>query len=116
MTLTSSVTVAHLLNRTFAVSRPSLTGDGYGGDTVAFTAVGTVAARVSRPSAAERQVASQEGAEISHEVYLTPGADVRRGDRLTGDGQVLEVIAVIEPSKAAYLKAECREDVAAPTA
>lgn len=105
--------IGHLLNRTLTVWRPSSTADGYGGRDVTFAQVGTVAARVSRPAAAERVVADQEGVEVTLDVYLDLGADVRRGDRLIGDGQTLEVLAVTSPSKAAYLKADVRQDVPA---
>lgn len=105
--------ITHLLNRTLEVHREQSTPDGVGGRSLTYAHIGDVAARVSRPSAAERQVADQEGAEITADVYLEVDADVRRGDRLVDGTEVLEVLAVTVPSKAAYLKADCRRDVPA---
>jgi head-tail adaptor len=103
--------VAHLMNRTLTVRREVTASDGYGGQTVAYSLVGDVPARVSRPSASEREVAAREGVEITHEVYLNPEADVRRGDQLVDGDQVLEVVSVVEPSRVDYRKATCREEV-----
>jgi hypothetical protein len=41
-------------------------------------------------------------------VYLAPGADVRRGDRLQVDQLLLEVLATFGPSAPKYLRADCR--------
>lgn len=99
----------HLLNRELAVWRRAWTVDGSGGRAAAWTEVGTVRARVSQPSAAERSVGQQAGATLTHAVYLLPGAEVARGDELRGDGQVLEVHAVFEPSgTAVYRRADCQ--------
>lgn len=103
-------TIKHLLNRVLTVNRPGRVDDAYGGGTTTWTAVGAVPARVSRASADEREVADREGVRVTHDVYLDVDADVRRGDRLTGDGQVFTVVAVTFPSRKDYLKADVRED------
>lgn len=103
--------ISHLLNRTLTVSRPARVGDVYGGGGTSWAAVGTVPARVSRPAPSEREVGEREGVRVTHDVYLDVDADVARGDRLVGDGQVFEVVSVTFPSRRDYLKAECREDV-----
>jgi SPP1 family predicted phage head-tail adaptor len=101
--------IGHLLNRRLEVHRPATGGDGAGGQTVTFVAVGEVAAKVDQPSAAERTEAGQWGAEHSHDIYFLPGADVRRGDQLHGDGQVFRVLATAAPSRSVYLKAPASE-------
>lgn len=97
--------VAHLLNRTLTVWRPSLTPDGSGGFDVDFDDVGEVRAKVDQPSTLERQRADQWGSEHTHNIYLEPDAQVFRGDELRGDDQVFRVLATVEPSYAVYLKA-----------
>ncbi|WP_299542030.1 phage head closure protein [uncultured Streptomyces sp.] len=99
--------ITHLLNRQLAVWRTVTTDDGYGGQQTAHQAVGQVRAKVDQPSASERMLAQQGGVPHTHTVYLQPGADVRRGDELRGDGQVLRVLSVIAPSAPLYRRAEC---------
>lgn len=89
--------------------RRTFTADGSGGRTATWAQVGTVRARVSQPSAAERTVAAQSGAVHTHAIYLLPDADVRRGDELRGEGQRFEVHAVFEPSATVYRRADCQE-------
>ncbi len=99
----------HLLNRSLEVWRRAFVADGSGGRSATWGQVGTVRARVSQPSAAERTVAAQSGAVHTHAIYLLPDTDGRRGDELRGDGQVFEVHAVFEPSDTVYRRADCQE-------
>jgi head-tail adaptor len=106
--------IAHLLNRTLTVYREATTPDGLGGQTLGYVTVGAVPARVSRSTGTESNVAQQEGAVVTEDVYLEPGEDVRRNDFLVGDGEHFEVLHVVEPSAAdVYRKAGCRRDVPA---
>lgn len=105
--------ITHLLNRRLTVSRTGYVDDDSGGQAVTTAVVGDVAARVSRPAPAEREVAAREGVRVSHTIYLDADADVARGDILTGGGQTFEVISVVAPSVRAYLIAAAREDVPA---
>ena len=100
--------IAHLLNRTVQVLRPQTAGDGGGGQTTTWSPIAMVRARVSQPTSRERETADQHGADLTHEVYLAPGADVRRGDRLQVDQLRLEVLATFGPSAPKYLRADCR--------
>ena len=106
--------IGHLLKQTLSVHRPKTAPDGAGGHTVEFSAMGTVQAQVNQPSAEERQVAQQQGAWLSHVVHLLPGADVRRGDELSGEipsdvpaGHRLRVISTVTNSRETYLRAGC---------
>ncbi|MEV8151343.1 phage head closure protein [Streptomyces fradiae] len=99
--------ISHLLNRQLAVWRTLTTDDGAGGQTSTRVQHGTVPAKVDQPSATEQMVAMQSGSGHSHNVYLQPDAPVRRGDELRGDGQVLRVLAVVQPSTPVYAKALC---------
>lgn len=99
----------HLLNRALAVWRRTFTSDGAGGRSAVSTQVATVAARVSQPSAAERTVAAQSGAVMTHAIYVLPDVSVARGDELRGDGQVFEVHAVFEPSSDVYRRCDVQE-------
>lgn len=106
-------TVAHLLNDEVEVRRPSTTLDAGGGQAVTFVSAGTQRARLSQPSTSTRrnvdeQEADQPHAELTHRVYLLPGADVHRGDDLRhASGLVLRVVTVVEPSVPAYRRADC---------
>ncbi|MGX1133187.1 head-tail adaptor [Streptomyces glaucescens] len=101
--------IARLLNASAEVWRETRAPDGMGGWISAWAAVATVRARFSQPSAAERVVAAQNAAELSHVVYLLASADVRRGDELRRGTDVFEVLATFEPSEpGTYLRANCK--------
>ncbi|MFG2837031.1 head-tail adaptor protein [Streptomyces zaomyceticus] len=100
--------ITHLLNRTLEVWRTVSTPDGGGGYETALVRQADVLAKVDQPSASERMLAQQGGAEHTHSVYLLPGADVRRGDELRGGGQAFRAVSVVEPSAPVYRKAECQ--------
>jgi head-tail adaptor len=101
--------VGHLLNASLTVHRTVRTSDGMGGYTSVLTALGSVRARVSQPSATERVVAAQNGADLSHVVYLAPSADVKRGDELHRASDVFEVLATYQPSvSGTYLRVDCK--------
>lgn len=102
------MSIEHWLNRTLQVWRPATAPDGAGGQAVTYVRQpADVAAKVDQPTAAERMLAAQAGATLAHPVYLLPGADVRRGDELRGDGEVLRVVSTSGPSTPRYLKADC---------
>lgn len=84
-----------------------MTDDGHGGQDITLVHVGTAAAKVDQPSAADRMLAAQSGAAHTHTVYLQPAADVHRGDQLRGDGQNLTVHTTVQPSTPIYTKADC---------
>lgn len=107
--------ITHLLNRQLEVWRPAATDDDYGGRRVQHILQGTVMAKVDQASAAERSVAQQGGAALTHSVYLQPDADVQRGDQLRGNGETYRVTGTVTPSTPVYLKAECEQIQAAPT-
>ncbi|GGV86725.1 hypothetical protein GCM10010294_67700 [Streptomyces griseoloalbus] len=100
--------ITHLLNRTLQVWRIVATDDGAGGQDTTLVRQADAAAKVDQPSAAERTLAAQAGSEHTHNVYLQPTADVRRGDELRGDGQTFRVLSVVQPSAPIYSKAECQ--------
>jgi SPP1 family predicted phage head-tail adaptor len=102
-------TISHQLTRTLDVWRPETAPDGSGGQTVTLTQVGEVWAKVDQPSAEERAVGQQWGAEHSHNIFLDPDADVRRGDELRGDGQTFRVLATVQPSRPIYRKCPASE-------
>jgi SPP1 family predicted phage head-tail adaptor len=97
--------ISGLLNRTMNVWRPVETPDGSGGFTTTFEDRGQVRVKVDQATPAERQVAAQFGAELTHNVYAEPDANIRRNDELRGDGQTLEVTGTSSPSTPIYLKA-----------
>jgi len=101
--------LARLLNASAEVWRQSRTSDGMGGWVVEWARVATVRARFSQPSATERVVAAQNGADLSHVVYLLSTAGVQRGDELRRGTDVFTVAATYEPSEPnTYLRADCK--------
>jgi hypothetical protein len=97
--------IRHLLNRSLEVWRPQTSPDGQGGQTVTVTLVGSVAAKVDQPTAAEKEIGQAWAAEHTHTIYLTRSADVARGDELVGDGQRFRLLATLQPSRQTYTKA-----------
>lgn len=100
--------IGHRLNDTLTVYRAAYVADGAGGRTKTFAEAGTIRAQVSQPTAAERQVAAQVGALLTHVVHTTYGADVERGDELDTDGpRRLRVVGVLHDSRRTYTRLEC---------
>ncbi|GGZ27993.1 phage head completion protein [Streptomyces nitrosporeus] len=98
--------ITHLLNRTLEVWRTTTVPDGAGGEETTLVRQADVPAKVDLPAASDRLLAQQAGAAHTHDIYLLPGADVRRGDELRGGGQVFRVGYVVEPSAPVYRKAQ----------
>jgi SPP1 family predicted phage head-tail adaptor len=100
--------IGHRLNSELTVYRATDTPDGAGGTTRAFASAGTIRAQVSQPSAEERTVAAQTGANLTHVVHTTRGADVERGDELDiGGARRLRVVSVTWDSRQTYTRLEC---------
>lgn len=99
------------LNRRLEVWRPATVPDGAGGqETTLVKQALSVRAKVDQPSPTERLIAQQAGSKHSHDVFLLPGADVRRGDELRGTdalgaAQAFRVTSVVQPSRPIYSKA-----------
>jgi SPP1 family predicted phage head-tail adaptor len=101
------MSVSAMLNRTLTVTRRILTDDGAGGSTQTWVVVGTVRAQVNQPTDLEQIRAGVNGNTNTHDIHMLPNSDVRVGDRLSGDGQLFEVIATQTPSRPVYHKAVC---------
>ena len=102
--------IASLYIHTFVISRPSRTDDGQGGWTIGYADVGSIQGRLRPASATERTVAQQEQARITHVFYCGADEDVHRGDLVSGAGNVVEVVAVREPSHMGHhLEIDCLE-------
>ncbi|MFE7947412.1 head-tail adaptor protein [Streptomyces sp. NPDC057426] len=98
------------MNRRLQVYRATTVDDGAGGQETTLVLQATVRAKVDQPSPTERMVAAQSGSRHSHDVFLLPAADVRRGDELRGTdaigtAQVFRVLSVVQPSRPVYSKA-----------
>jgi len=104
------MSILSLFNNTFTIERRTRTSDGQGGFTIGYSSQGSVTGRVRPASGREREVAAQEGREISHVLYTAADEDVARGDRVTCGDLILEVLGVREPSKAGHhLEVDCVE-------
>jgi SPP1 family predicted phage head-tail adaptor len=104
------MTFAMLLISTFTVYRRLRITDGQGGWAESWEVVLEVTGRLRPLNAAERVVAQQEQARVTHVLYVEAPADIQRGDRVEGEDRVLDVIAVREPSHMGHhLEIDCQE-------
>lgn len=104
------MSITSLFNNTFTIERRTRTSDGQGGFTIGYSSQGTAEGRIRPASGREREVAAQEGREISHVLYLAADEDIVRGDRVTTGDLIVEVLGVREPSEAGHhLEVDCLE-------
>jgi head-tail adaptor len=105
------ITADHLLNTTVTVMRRRMTPDGMGGQISEWFEVGEFPARIAQGARSGRDdqtIAKQLTMAPNHRAYFRFGTDVARGDRiLTTDGRELSVRAMLYPSQAAYVRADC---------
>ena len=105
-----TLVIESLFNNTFTVERKSRTGDGHGNFPLTWSSVGSVSGRIRPASSRERELAAQEGREITHVLYVSAETDIARGDRATTGDLVVEVLGVREPSEAGHhLEVDCLE-------
>lgn len=105
------MSIGHWLNRPLQVWRPATEPDGAGGQTTTYVRQeDDVTGKVDQPSVNERLLAQQAQSEHTHNIYLLPGADVRRGDELRDGttGEVWRVMSVVGPSSTRYRKCEAQ--------
>ncbi len=88
----------HLYISTFILQRKERASDNQGGWVETYKDIGEIHGRLRPANATERTVASQEQAYITHVFYCDATEDIRRGDRLKGEGIEVNVIAVRNPS------------------
>lgn len=105
--------IGHRLNTPLDVWRPVVTLDAGGGQQTVWQQIGQIYGQVSQPSADERRIAQQDGAQLTHIVHTIYGADVKRGDELAGelpsevrDGERLRVLSAVSDSRRTYLRVE----------
>jgi len=102
-----------LLISTFVVSRTVRTSNGYGGWRPSWEYLGSYSGRLRPASGSEITVAAQQQREMTHVLYLEADANIERGDMIVGEGHILDVQAVREPSHAGHhLEIDCRERIA----
>nr|WP_236544120.1 phage head closure protein [Spiractinospora alimapuensis] len=95
------------LNRLLEHYRRQEEPDGAGGGITDWVHLGSIRARVSQATTAERVAAQQAGSEHTQPVYVRPRADVRRGDELRGPEGSWRVTAVYRPSEPVYRRCDC---------
>lgn len=99
-----------LLNNTFALSRRARLPDGQGGWLIDYLDNGSAEGRIRPASTAEREIALQEGRDITHVLYVLPDTDIERGDLVMLDDLSVLVQSIREPSRAAHhLEVDCLE-------
>lgn len=104
------MTYEALLISSFAVYRKVRTFDGQGGWEESWSEVGTVQGRLRPTGGSEAETARQEQRVMAHVLYTLANVDVQRGDMVVGEGQVLDVLGIREPSHAGHhLEIDCQE-------
>jgi SPP1 family predicted phage head-tail adaptor len=99
-----------LLNNTFAISRRQRTPDAQGGWQISYQSLAPITGRLRPASSTEIIAAQQELRKISHVFYCLESADIARGDRISGDGVTVDIMALREPSRADHhLEIDCLE-------
>ncbi|WP_136530171.1 head-tail adaptor protein [Glycomyces paridis] len=101
------MSIDHLLNRTLNHQRGVTVDDGAGGSIRTWADLAPLACRTSQPSASERLYADRAEADLTQFIYAAAGADVRVGDVLVDGTATWRVTALIRPSVAQYLRADC---------
>src|SRR3989304_5886451 len=75
-----------------------------------YSPINAILGRLRPASAAEIIAAQQEQRRISHIFYCVAGEDIVRGDRITGNGVTVDVMAIREPSRAdEHYEIDCLE-------
>lgn len=96
-----------LLNAEFEHQRKTVTQDQYGDPIETWVTLGTIRGRLRTASVQERTAAALVAQVVEYVVYLSPEADVQRGDRLVHPEATVEVTFVRNPSLAGHhLEAE----------
>jgi head-tail adaptor len=99
-----------LLNADYIVFRQQRQSDGQGGWLMSYAELGAVRGRLRPVSSRERETAALEQRQISHVFYCLAGTDIARGDMIEGNGLVVVVQGVREPSQAGHhYEVDCLE-------
>jgi len=104
-------TLTTSLPGTVTVTRSSVTADGFGGQTEAWAAIGTVAARVSPTGNGQENITAGGVIAVAPWTVTMPyGTNITERDRLTYQGQTLEVITTSSPRDwGTAVRCDCRE-------
>lgn len=92
--------------------QPTPTGDDVGGQSVEFTAAGSVWARISASGAAGLSVYDGEGARTGYRVEIRMRRDVRPGWRLAWGERALRISSIADAdAEGALLTLSCEEEM-----
>jgi head-tail adaptor len=95
---------------TITVERPSRSGDGAGGHAISYASTGTPERGTIAPaSAGERIAGEREDARITHVAYLRRGANVLRGDRLSGATVPTVIVQAVIQQSRDHVRCTCEE-------
>ena len=99
-----------LLISNVALKRQTRTADGQGGWAIGYTDLPIVRGRIRPASSTEREVAMSEERQISHVLYVTAAANIKRSDVATVGNLIVDVEAIREPSKSGeHYECDCLE-------
>lgn len=107
---TNDVIFQSLLGDTFVLERRQRLPDGIGGWVIAYTSNGSVSGYIRPATSEEITTAQQEQRRITHVLYVDGDTDIARGDRATGAGLVVDIMAVRDPGQVSHhLEVDCNE-------
>lgn len=93
----------------FEIWRATRTADTQGGWVEAFTLSSTVSGRLSPLSGAEAIIADKQRGVVSHRFSTSSASDVKEGDQVRRNGQLVEVQAVRLTSSGKRKECACEE-------
>ena len=97
-------------NEVFTIERKQRASDGQGGFVESYAEIASERGRMVMGSAHELKVGEQLQARAMPALNVRGGADIQRGDRVTGSRSgVFLVIDVRRPSKGDHLECDCRQ-------
>lgn len=96
------------LRERVTLQRATATVDGFGGETLTWTGVATVWARVIERGGREPQIADRPVMVVGYEVVIRRGVTVTHLDRLTWNGKTLQV-ETVTPLPVGYVTLRCLE-------
>lgn len=98
-----------MMDKSFLIERPARVPDGAGGFIKTYTTVATVPGRLDEEGKQETLSAAKDIVYITHRLFVDPTTDIKREDRVTGDGRVLRVVMLATVHENHPLEVLCEE-------
>lgn len=93
----------------FVIKRATRTPDGYGGYTTVYNPVVTVKGRLDDETETDQIAAGQDIDSTKYRLFVEPGTNILRDDRVEGKGRVLNVLYLATVYEEHPLEVVCEE-------